>query len=101
MAASAGILRFTRLRRSTNAAFMRIAKLRINLQNLPKYEGKHALNFCAAALREPGLTSPLNSRFTRVKASLILGNQFFSNMFTSYSHAPFFVPWRGLEIRNR
>jgi hypothetical protein len=39
-----------------------------------------------------GSTSPLSSRFGAVKALLILGNQFFSYMFTSYSHALAFPP---------
>jgi hypothetical protein len=65
------------------------------MQNLLKYEGKTQFSGCLDKLKQrghEGSTSPLSSRFGSVKALLILGNQFFSNMFTSYSHALAFLP---------
>ncbi len=73
-------------------ACIRSIKSRLKKPKLPKYEGICALR-CQSDIRcGSGFKSPLNFLFDEVKALLILGNQFFSDMFTSYSHAPAFRP---------
>ena len=79
-------------------ACTRSIKSRLKFPKLPKYEGKCPLSLWSNNCCEARAICPLSFRFRGVKALLILGNQSFSNMFTSYSHALSFVPAAGLRL---
>src|SRR5205085_11138425 len=83
-------LRFLRRRRRESEVDVGRVTNELKLLKQLKYEGKRSLESKRSDGCELRSTYFLHARFAAVKALLILGNQSFSDMFTSYSHVPLF-----------